>query len=83
MSKPAMGARVQFCGHDGWFIADIHVVGNVNIVRASEPVNANMLNRPAKGNVTHHLIDFPNSGYWGADVGVFVVPTSQVKEIKK
>lgn len=83
MSKPTIGAKVQFCGHDGWFIADIFLVGNVNVIRASEPINANMLNRPAKDIATHHLVDFPTAGFWGTDVGVFVVPQAQVKKIKR
>ncbi len=75
-----MGAKVQFCGHDGWFIADIFEVAGANVVRATREVNGGNLNRPAKG-ATHHLEDFPKPGFWRPDLGVFVVPKSQVKEL--
>ena len=52
MSKAHMGATVKYCGHDGTFIADIFVVGNVNVVRANGPVTGNNIKRPAD-NASH------------------------------
>jgi len=34
MSESKMGAKVMYCGHTGWFLADIFRVGNVNVVKA-------------------------------------------------
>jgi hypothetical protein len=28
------------------------------------------------------MVDYPEGGFWRPDLGVFVVPESQVKEIK-
>lgn len=82
MSQSKMGARVQYCGHDGWFVADIFRVGSCNVVRASGPVRTDKLNRPAKV-CTHHLVDYPEAGFWRPDLGVFVVPEKQVTELKE
>lgn len=79
MAKATIGALVRYCGHSGSFVADIHVVGNVNVVRATGPVVAQELNRFSPP--THHLIDFPTAGFWRPDLGVFVVPKGQVKEL--
>jgi hypothetical protein len=81
MSKAAMGALVQFCGHDGYFLADIFVVAGANVVRASHKVTAGNITRPATG-ATHHLTDFPTAGFWRPELGVFVVPQDQVRELK-
>lgn len=81
MSKPKMGAKVQYCGHNGTFVADIFLIGDVNVVRANGPVNAGNLERPAK-HPTHHLMDFPQAGFWSPDRGIFVVPKAQVKECR-
>ena len=82
MSKPAIGAKVQFCGHDGWFIADIFSVAGCNVVRANGKVDGNNLVRPAK-EATHRVSDFPIPGFWRPDLGVFAVPANQVKKLKK
>jgi len=82
MSKAKMGATVQYCGHDGTFVADIFRVGNVNVVKANGPVTPDSIRRPAQ-NATHHLMDFPLAGFWRPDIGVFVVPKAQVKELKQ
>lgn len=76
------GAHVQYCGHDGWFIADIYAIGNVYVVRANGKVTADNLTRPATG-ATHHLVDFPEAGFWRPDIGVFVVPRKQVIDLSK
>lgn len=80
MAESYLGAIVQYCGHNGCFIADIFTVGNANVVRANGPVTMDNLIRPAS-NVTHHLMDFPSSGFWRPDLGVFVVPQEQVKYV--
>lgn len=81
MSKPAIGAKVAYCGHDGYFIADILLVAGANVVRADGPVEVGNLERPADG-ATHTILDFPVSGFWRPDLGVFVVPKDQVTEIE-
>ena len=83
MAKPAMGARVLYCGHRGTFIADIWELGNVNIVHASREVSGENLDRDGVEAATHHLTDFPKAGFWKPRLGVFVVPKDQVKEIRK
>lgn len=81
MSRSAIGAQVQFCGHDGTFIADIFEIDGVNVVRSPVPVNGGMLKRPAVA--THTMEDFPRAGFWRPDIGVFVVPAAQVKEVRR
>ena len=81
MSKAKMGAVVQYCGHNGTFIADIFEVAGANVVRANGPVTGGNLMRPAKG-ATHHLQDFPVGGFWRPDLGTFVVPENQVTELE-
>ena len=81
MSKAAMGAVVQYCGHNGTFIADIFRIGDVNVVHASQPVTMENLRRPALG-PTHHLVDFPTAGFWEPSKGVFVVPHEQVRVVR-
>jgi len=77
-----MGAQVQFCGHNGYFMADIFVIGDVAAVRASGPVSPDKLFRNQEyGPPTHHLVDFPDPGMWEPKRGVFVVPASQVRVI--
>lgn len=91
MSKPFMGAIVRYCGHQGTFVADIFEIAGVNVVRANfNPRHGagefnDRLNRDpeALANATHQLTDFPNTGFWRPDIGVFVVPVAQVKEIGK
>lgn len=83
MSKANLGATVIYCGHEATFIADIWIVGNVNVVRANGPIEK-QLNREkgATESATHHLSDYPHPGFWRPDLGVFVVPKSQVTEIR-
>jgi hypothetical protein len=80
MSESKMGAIVQYCGHDGWFIADIHRVENVNVIYASRPVTMENLNRPAE-DCTHHITDFPVGGFWKPQKGIFVIPEAQCKAL--
>ena len=83
MAKPAIGAVVRYCGHDGVFIADIFLIDKVNVVRANGPVNPGNIKRKGElGKATHQLSDFPACGYWGAERGVFVVPEKQVTVLR-
>ncbi len=82
MSKAAMGAIVQYCGHRGTFIADIWEVGDVNIVHASREVTPDNLHRYEEfGAATHLLVDFPKAGFWKPKLGVFAVPKEQVTKL--
>ncbi|MGC1685433.1 MAG: hypothetical protein WA734_07440 [Candidatus Acidiferrales bacterium] len=79
MSKAAMGVNVQYCGHNGYFVADILEIDGVNVVRASGPVSPdNIMRHEEFGPATHHLSDFPRAGFWQPKLGVFVVPKNQV-----
>ena len=79
-SKAASGANVMYCGHNGYFIADLIQVGNAVAVNASAPVTpANLIRDSRFGPPTHHLLDFPVAGFWKPNRGVFVVPEDQVK----
>jgi hypothetical protein len=85
MSKGCMGARVIYCGHDGYFVADIFLVAGANVIRADGPINLGNLIRPARQKAetpTHTMVDFPVGGFWRPDLGVFVVPKDQVKKIE-
>ena len=79
MAKPAMGAMVKYCGHEGSFVADIFKIDNMNVVRANGPVTPANLYRGLE--CTHHLVDFPKAGFWCPERGVFVVPAKQVREL--
>jgi len=82
VSAAKMGAIVLYCGHAGWFTADIFLVEGVNIVKANGPVNGDNLVRTNLDTVpTHHLSDFPKAGCWIPERGVFVVPENQVTTI--
>lgn len=81
MSRPAIGARVKYCGHDGYFIADIFKVAGANVVRANGPVTPGNLVRKPSLEPTHLLMDFPSPGFWQPRLGVFAVPESQVTEL--
>ncbi len=83
-----MGAVVVYCGHDASFVADIHRIGDVNVVVAatvpgSQAKFESLLTRPADPNATHQMVDFPGPVYWSPPRGVFVVPDKNVKEIRR
>jgi len=80
MSVNREDAVVEYCGYGGAFRADLYFVAGVVIVRAAEPVKPENLLRGAY-TATHHLIDFPVQGIWHPDIGVFVIPESQCKEV--
>jgi len=55
-----IGAYVQYCGHAGYFLADIFVVAGAAVVRASKPVSSdNIVRKDVAEVVTHHMVDFP------------------------
>lgn len=88
MSKAYIGACVLYCGHkDATFIADIHEVGNVNVVvgpnfGSNEKFLESLERSPFKARLaTHHLVDFPTAGVCRPALGIFVVPKSQVREL--
>lgn len=83
MSQAKMSALVQYCGHDGVFIADIWRIGDVNVVKANGPVSPENILRGKQHlkNATHHLVDFPHAGYWKPQEGIFVVPENQVETL--
>jgi hypothetical protein len=71
----------------------IHEINGVNVVQAEvmDYLTANALTATRDDfiaaldhdeetylNATHHIWDFPNSGFWRPDLGVFVVPGDQV-----
>ncbi len=76
-----MGAYVQYCGHEGWFVADIFHFSGVNVVKANGPVTTDNIIRKRMGEATHHLSDWPKAGAWFPERGVFVVPEDQVQDL--
>jgi len=83
MSDAAVGANVMYCGHDGWFVADIFKIGEVNVVHAGGPVSGDTLVRGENHRATHYITDMPTAGFWKPRIGVFVVPRNQVWELVK
>lgn len=83
MSKAAIGAKVQYCGHLGWFIADIFNFNGVNAVKANGPVTPDNIIRGRQEEATHHLSDYPKAGLWCPARGIFCVPEDQVRELPK
>jgi hypothetical protein len=84
VAKSKMGAIVRYCGHNGCFIADVHEIAGANVVVASRPVRPDNIERGAAwlAGATHHIVDWPKSGYWRPEKGIFVVPKDQVKELQ-
>lgn len=77
--KLDVGANIMYCGHAGYFVADILYMGPVAVVSASGPVTPGNIHRHGElGSATHQLMDFPMGGYWKPERGVFVVPAEQV-----
>ena len=80
--KPAMGANVQYCGHAGYFIADIWIIAGAAVVHASQPITpGNLFRNNEFGPATHLLSDFPSAGFWKPHTGVFAVPVAQVTKL--
>ena len=75
------GINVQFCGHEGYFIADVRILKGCAIVHASAPVSPDSIYRNNEfGPATHIVVDFP-VGFWKPQLGVFVVPRDQFREL--
>lgn len=88
--RSKIGAVVMYCGHRAWFKADVFEVGNCCVVRANGPLTKESGNLQfnagfAEGypaGVTHHVVDYPDHGFWRPDIGVLVVPKEQVHVVQ-
>lgn len=81
--KSKSGAIVQFCGHRGTFIADVYEVAGACVFHAAKaPVNGDTIRRDNYERATHHISDFPDASFWKPHLGIFVVPSAQVKLLK-
>lgn len=79
MRKAMIGAKVIYCGHHGYFLADIMKVGSAFVVRANGKVSGdNIVRQDVEAEATHHLTDM-HGGFWRPDLGVFVVPGEGLK----
>jgi hypothetical protein len=77
-----VGANVIFCGHAGYFVADVLKLEGVAVVHASAPVTpAGLFRHEELGRATHRVVDFPVAGFWKPRAGVFVVPIAQFTEV--
>lgn len=76
-----VGAHVMYCGHDGWFIADLIRIEGACVVRAGGPVNPGNIVRGSNHLATFHMVDFPGPIAWWPDVGIFVVPLANIKRL--
>jgi hypothetical protein len=77
--KGMIGAKVGFCGHQGYFLADIMQVANAWVVRANGPVSPdNIIRQDVDEEATHWVMD-TYGGFWRPDLGVFVVPNNGLK----
>ncbi len=81
ITKSKMGAKVQYCGHNGTFPADIFVHGETALVVAPGSINLDRISRPATG-ATHHMVDYPTALYWNPGRGYFMVPRNQVQVLE-
>lgn len=68
--------KVVFCGHDGYFFADVIVTPFAVVVIASKPVIPGELIRPAVG-ADWKIVDY-EGGYWSPSTGRFVLPRKAV-----
>lgn len=71
----------MYCGHSGWFAADIFEIGGCNVVVANGPVSPDNIHREDLETATHHMVDFPIGGCWKPHRGLFAVPSDQVTEL--
>lgn len=76
------GVPVRYCGHAGYFQADLTMVGSAVVVRASGPVTPANIIRTDLEQAKLWITDFPEAGFWRPDLGVFVVPIDQLKAIR-
>lgn len=77
-TKAAIGARVMYCGHAGYFIADIFHFNGVCAIKANGPITPANIVREGLENATHHVEDAPFRGFWCPERGVLVVPEDQL-----
>jgi hypothetical protein len=78
-----MGAKVMFCGHNGWFVADLIRVGTAVAVRSAiAPLDGGTIIRGRNDEATHHVVDSPGPIAWWADHGILVVPATHVIILK-
>lgn len=88
-AAPLVGAKIMYCGHDGWFIADIIHVGNCAVVRGGHEgprfhgIDAGNLIRGRNEEATHHISDFPGPVFWAPGRAIFVVPRKNLKELER
>jgi hypothetical protein len=81
------GAMVHMLAHDLVFAADIFEVAAAIIVRANGPLVRGVNCWPSSApfcehhKPTHELYDRPTDGFWRDDIGIFVVPSSQLRAL--
>jgi len=81
-TKVILGAVVQYCGHNGSFVADIYIVEGVTAtVVANGPVTPENLLRNDSCVATHHLTSSPDTGCWKPNRGFFSVPVTQLSDL--
>jgi hypothetical protein len=79
MAKPAFRVLVQVYPYHTTVIADIFEVAGANVVLARCAQDADPGRYQA---ASHRMSDFPNSGVWKPEEGIYVVPCEQVRELK-
>lgn len=87
-TKPitGIGLRIQFCGHDGTFMADVTECAGAVVVKAGTAPGSSaaflaQLERPAR-DADAILVDFPTAACWDTSRGVFVVPATQLRRLQ-
>jgi len=81
------GAIVHMLAHDLVFHADLYLVGGAMVVRANGPLKRDSNCWPSTAafcqdhKPTYELHDRPSAGFWREDLGIFVVPADQLKEL--
>lgn len=84
MSKYASEAwlkrRIQYCGHRGYFMADVFRMGDTICVRAKKPVTPDSLIRKDFNpeSCHFHIQDSPYPGGWWPHLGLFLIPKYQL-----
>lgn len=85
--KAGAGRRIRYCGHNAVITADVLEIEGAVVVRLSGPLDLGRVERftlaEIEGQYDLHLVDFPTLGFWRPDLGVFVVPTNQLKPAKR
>lgn len=73
--------RVMFCGHQGWFLAEVIVTRDAIVVIAEKPVRPDKLVRTELESATWHISDeFPGQ-YWSPTNGRFVLNRDAVTRL--